>query len=107
MQTKTIKQLIQVPENISTVIQIEDEAGIQWHDTAECGWPVLLALTEDENGETDVCPYASDLTGAWDFAPVIQFRPARYCKKCGQKMWIIPHQTENTLEYTCPSCDIR
>ena len=98
-----IKQIIPVPENISTILPAMGNDGTDWwEDTAQEGWPVLLALVEDAHGNCTVCPYSFDWIGNGKLDRKIQFRPAIHCKKCSQKMWIVPHKEDfEQPKYEC------
>lgn len=94
-----ILQLVPVPENISTIMSVAQEDGsLRWEDTAKDGWVVLLALTDEEM----VLPYLIEPNGYGDIDEDIHFRPACHCPKCGQKMWIVPHEDfSSPLRYEC------
>ena len=90
-----IKQILNVPDSLIPVRRVAHGDEKYWEDTILAGIPVFMALT----GEDEVVPYIIDGTGRLD--PAISFRPAFHCPKCGQRMWVKPHDEPSDLEYEC------
>ena len=100
-----IRQIIQVPENLTPVELITQEDGTElWEDTARNRNPVFLALTNED----EILPYVIDGTGVGMIDVNIQFRPSACCPDCGQKMWIAPHKDlSEPIVYECPCGKMR
>ncbi len=98
-----IKQIIPVSDSVTPVIKMAQDDGSQlWEDAAGHGWMVLLGLMTNDG----IRPIYIDPSGDSDVADLceaVAFRPTVRCPKCGQRMWVQPHDSNYTqLEYPCP-----
>ena len=103
-----IKQIIPVSDDITPVIKMVQDDGSQlWEDAAANGWMVLLGLMSDD----EIHPIYIDPNGdsvVDDLREAVAFRPTVRCPKCGQRMWVQPHESNHTqLEYDCPCGTMR
>ena len=98
-----IKQMIPVPDNLTAVIPIPQTDGTCfWEDAANNGYPVFLALTDEDA----LLPVVIGSAGVGELGDTVQFRPSVRCPSCGQKMWIAPHEDlSESLVYECPGGD--
>ena len=83
-----IKQIFPLQGDFSTMLGYEASDGeMAWADAEEEGWQVFLALVDGDGFDDEVVTYSVDHSGVGGIERRVRFVPARYCEKCGKKMW--------------------